>query len=406
MASFQYKAIAPGGKVINDVMDAASESDVTKMIFSKGYRPINITKVKGDKESSEGSGEIQFFKKKVKTEQIVLFTRELVTLLKAGVPMLTAIEALAAQSSKEMGEILDKVYVAVMSGKSFSQALREHPKVFPLLYVNSVYAGEMSGSLDEVLERMVAVLSKDEETKKKVKGAMQYPIFVVVAMVIAFYVLLTQVVPKFADIFAGMNMELPIFTKILIALSEMGQKYGLVIIGMLGVGGALFKYYTSTEKGRLWWDTTVMKVPVIGDLVKKSSMARFTKMFETLNKSGLPILQTLDTVSKAVGNKAIEISLRNVALGVEKGQGISGSLKKENLFPPMVIRMISIGEQSGSLDEMLGSVAQHYDMEVEHAIKALTSMIEPVLTVVIGGAVVVMAFGIFLPMWGMVGAVQ
>lgn len=406
MASYKYKAIAPGGKVLNDVMDAASESEVTKAIFSKGYRPVNITKIKSDKESSEGSGEIQFFKKKIKTEQIVLFTRELVTLLKAGVPMLTAIEALASQSSKEMGEILDKVYVAVMSGKSFSQALREHPKVFPLLYVNSVYAGEMSGSLDEVLERMVAVLSKDEETKKKVKGAMQYPIFVVVAMVIAFYVLLTQVVPKFADIFAGMDMELPIFTKILIALSEIGQKYGLVILGMLAAGGAVFKYYTSTEKGRLWWDTAVMKVPVIGDLVKKSSMARFTKMFETLNKSGLPILQTLDTVSKAVGNKAIEMSLRNVAVGVEKGQGISGSLKKEDLFPPMVIRMISIGEQSGSLDEMLGSVAQHYDMEVEHAIKALTSMIEPVLTVVIGGAVVVMAFGIFLPMWGMVGAVQ
>jgi len=412
MASFQYKAITTTGDVVNDVMNASTEKDVTKALFSKGLRPINIKKAKGAKSAvQEGkptglNTEIEFFKKKVQIDQIVLFTRELVTLLKAGVPMLTALEALASQSSKEMGEILNKVYVSVMSGKSFSQALGEHPKVFPLLYTNSVYAGEMSGSLDEVLERMVQVLAHDEATKKKVKSAMQYPVFVVSAMVVAFYVLLTQVVPKFADIFAGMNMELPIFTKILIGLSEAGQQYGLVILGGLVACAAIFKFYTNTDKGRLWWDTTVMKVPVIGTLVKKSAMARFTKMFETLNKSGLPILQTLDTVSKAVGNKAIEKSLNNVALGVEKGQGISGSLKKEGLFPPMVIRMISIGEQSGSLDDMLGSVASHYDMEVEHAIKGLTAMIEPVLTVVIGGAVVVMAFGIFLPMWGMVGAVQ
>jgi len=264
----------------------------------------------------------------------------------------------------------------------------------------------MSGSLDDVLERMVTVLAHDEDTRKKVKSAMRYPIFVIIAMVGAFLVIMTQVVPKFADIFLGFGMDLPIFTKILIGLSDFASTYFIHIIVVV-VGSIIgFKVMQGTKKGRLWWDDKIMKVPLIGPLVTKSAMARFTKMFETLNKSGLPILQTLNTVAQAVGNTAIENIIRQVAAGVERGEGISGSMKKFNVFPPMVVRMISIGEQSGSLDQMLGSVANHYDVEVEYAIKGITGMIEPILTLVIGGAVVVMAFGIFLPMWGMVGAIH
>ncbi|MCK5145892.1 type II secretion system F family protein [bacterium] len=405
MPLYEYKALTPDGKVITETLDAPNEQGVTKMIFSKGFRPVAVKKIKAAAKSG-GSTEINLFKKKIRLEEVVLFTRELVTLLRAGVPMLTAMEALASQSGEALGEVLNKIYVAIMSGKSFSQSLDQHPDVFPKIYVNSVYAGEMSGSLDEVLERMVQVMQHDEETTRKVKSAMKYPMFVISAMIGAFFVIMTMVVPKFAGIFDSMGMELPIFTKILIALSEFSEKYALYI---LGVGAALFisfKFYVKTDAGRLWWDKILMKIPIIGNLVIKSSMARFTKMFETLNKSGLPILQTLDTVSQAVGNAAMEQTIKQVALGVERGQGISGSMKRFNIFPPMVIRMISIGEQSGSLDEMLGSVASHYDVEVDYAIKNLTSMIEPILTLVIGGAVVVMAFGIFLPMWGMVGAVQ
>ncbi len=408
MPSFQYKAITPSGSIVQEIVEAPNEGGVTKQIFSKGYRPVSITKIKAAKEGEKSSGSmnINLFTKKITTEEIVLFTRELVTLLRAGVPMLTALEALAMQSGEKLGEVLNKLYVSVMSGKSFSQALDEHPKVFPKLYVNSVYAGEMSGSLDDVLERMVTVLAHDEDTRKKVKSAMRYPIFVIIAMVGAFLVIMTQVVPKFADIFLGFGMDLPIFTKILIGLSDFASTYFIHIIVVV-VGSIIgFKVMQGTKKGRLWWDDKIMKVPLIGPLVTKSAMARFTKMFETLNKSGLPILQTLNTVAQAVGNTAIENIIRQVAAGVERGEGISGSMKKFNVFPPMVVRMISIGEQSGSLDQMLGSVANHYDVEVEYAIKGITGMIEPILTLVIGGAVVVMAFGIFLPMWGMVGAIH
>ncbi len=409
MAAFDYKALDASGNMLIDVIDATSEQSARSDLFKKGLRPVSVAKRKLTTSSSsalESSGGSKLFEKPVKTDEIVLFTRELVTLLRAGVPMLTALEALSGQSSKQMSDVVNKIYVDVMSGKSFSQALDKHPKVFSKLFVNSVKAGEMSGSLDEVLERMAVVLKKDEETKKKVKAAMRYPILVIAAMTIAFVIIMTMVIPKFAMIFGGMGVELPMPTKILLGTSNFIQKYFLLIFGVAGGLFGVFKLYTRNPKGKYWWDETKMKIPLIGPLISKSAMARFTTMFETLNKSGLPILQTLNTVSGAVGNRVIEKTIQQVATGVERGEGIAGAMKHFNLFPPMVIRMISIGEQSGSLDEMLSSVAEHYDVEVEYAIKGLTAMIEPILTLVLGGAVVVMAFGIFLPMWNLVGAVQ
>jgi type II secretory pathway component PulF len=403
MPSFEFKAVTSSGQVVTDVLEAVNEQSVSKEIYKKGYRPISIKKKKGAKENAAGGG---FFQKKVKTEEIVLFTNELVTLLKAGVPMLTALEALRSQSMKMMGDVINKLYVDVMSGKSFSQALDRHPHVFSKLYVNSVKAGEVSGALDDVLMRMASVLKHDEETRKKVKGALKYPVFVIVAMLAAFIVIMTMVVPKFAIMFDSLGVQLPLPTRILLGISNFVQEYVLHILGVLVGAFVFFKYYTKTPKGKFWWDGVKMKIPLIGDLVLKGAMARFTKMFETLNRSGLPILQTLNTVAGAVGNVVIESRVRNVASGVEGGQGIAGAMKKHHIFPPMVIQMISIGEQSGSLDDMLGSVANHYDVEVEHAIKGLTSMIEPILTLVLGGAVVIMALGIFLPMWDMVGAVH
>lgn len=404
MPSFECKIMTAQGQVVTQVLEGASEQSVSRELIKNGNRPISIKKRKDQK--GGGGGESGLFAKKIKVDEIVLFTRQLVTLLKAGVPMLTALEALGNQSASQLGEIIKKVYVDVMSGKSFSQALDQHPRVFSKLFVNSVYAGEMSGALDEVLDRMAVVLKKDEETKKQVKGALKYPIFVVMAMIGAFIILMTFVVPKFAGIFEGFGMELPIFTKILIGTSRFVEKNVLAIVGTMAGFFIGIQVMLKNPKGRAIWDAQIMKVPLIGPLITKSAMARFTKMFETLNRSGLPILQTLNTVSGAVGNIAIEKKIKEVAVGVERGEGISGAMKKSGLFPPMVIRMIAIGEQSGSLDNMLNSVASHYDMEVEYAIKGLTSMIEPIMTLALGGAVVVMAFGIFLPMWGMTGAVQ
>ncbi len=402
MPSFDFKAVSPTGQIVNEILEAANEQVVSKEILRKGLRPISIKKRK----EAKGGGELSLFKPKIKTEEIVLFTKEMVTLLRAGVPMLTSLEALSSQSTKVFGEILNKIYIDVMSGKSLSQALDQHPKVFSKLYVNSIHAGEMSGALDEVLERMAGVLQHDEETRKKVKSAMRYPILVVLAMVAAFIVIMTMVVPKFALIFEGLNVDLPIFTRILLGLSDAMKQYVFFIVGFFAVVIIGFQVFVKNSKGRVVWDGFKMKIPLVGNLVVKSALARFTKMFETLNRSGLPIIQTLNTVASAVGNLAIEKTIRQVAVGVEGGQGIAGTMKKYTIFPTMVVRMISIGEQSGSLDDMLGSISNHFDMEVEYAIKGLTSMIEPIITVALGGAVAVMALGIFLPMWNLASAIQ
>ena len=404
MPMFEYKAVSPSGAVVNETVEAANPQKARSEIAKKGYRPLSITEKKDEK--STNIMNMDLFPKKVSMEEIVLFTQELVTLLKAGVPLLTSIEALSSQSSKEFGVVLNKIYVDVMSGKSFSQALDAHPKVFTKLYVNSVRAGEVSGSMDDVLSRMATLLKKDEEMKRQVKGALRYPIIVVSAMVGAFFIIMLKVMPNFTRMFSQMDMELPLPTKILIAMSNFMQAnyLFLVVVIVIGIGG--FLMFIKTEKGRFWWDGIMMKMPVTGNLVVKTAMARFTKMFETLNRSGLPIIQTLNTVCTAVGNVVIESMIREVALSIEKGQGIAQSMKKFDLFPPMVVRMISIGEQSGSLDNMLESIAEHYETEVGHAVKGLISMIEPILTLFIGGGVVVMALAIFMPMWGMVGAVK
>ena len=223
MPPFEYKAVTPSGEIVTDVCDAPNEQGVSREIYGKGFRPIAIKKTKTAKANAMESKSGGFFDKKIKIDEIVLFTKELVTLLRAGVPMLTSLEALGSQSGKQLGEVLNRIYVDVMSGKSFSQALDHHPKVFNKLFVNSVYAGEMSGSLDEVLERMASVLKHDAETRKKVKSALKYPIFVVCAMVAAFLVIMTMVVPKFAMIFSSFDMELPLPTKILMGMSNFIQ---------------------------------------------------------------------------------------------------------------------------------------------------------------------------------------
>ena len=407
MPAFAIKAVTSSGEIITDVLEAPNEQAATRDMYKKGYRPISIKKAKAEKEASSGSGAGGgLFAKKVKLDELVLFTKELVTLLKAGVPMLTALEALAEQSTPQFQEVLNQMNVSIVSGKSLSQAMDMHPKVFSKLYVNSVRAGEVSGSLDDVLIRMTTLLKHDQETKKKVKKAMQYPIFVLSAMIIAFVILMIKVIPNFTSMFASFDMELPLPTRLLMGASNFLQAYILYILGIgaLIIGAILI--YIKTPTGRYQYDSLLLKIPVIGKLVNKSTMARFTKMFETLNRSGLPIIQTLTTVSGALGNTVIEDIVKKVAVGIEKGEGIAGAMKKHDVFPSLVIRMIAIGEQSGSLDDMLDSISNHFDMEVDYAIEGLTSMIEPVLTMVIGGAVVVMAMGIFLPMWSMVGAIQ
>lgn len=397
MPSFEYKAIKPDGSEVTEVMEAKDSDAVTRYLDKLGYLPLKI-------KQSGGGINLKLFsnRRKLKDAEIVMFTRQLVTLLRAGVPLLSCLDALVEQADSEgLKEIIEKIYVDIESGLSLSDAIKRHPKEFSELYINSIRAGEMGGALDKVLERLVELMEHEQETNARIKSAMRYPIIVVVTLVLAFVALMMLVVPNFIDLFTKMKIELPLPTRLLIGFHYVLSNYWyLVIAGLSAIAFGFFKYI-KTEKGAFRWDQFMITVPIFGDLNLKTAMSRFTRMFETLNSSGLPILQTLEITSKTVGNIVIGKEIEKAAAGVLQGAGLAGPLSEGKIFPPMVIRMISIGEQSGSLDTMLLNVSKHYDTEVEYAVKNLTSMIEPVLTVGVGVIVLFLALAIFLPMWSL-----
>jgi MSHA biogenesis protein MshG len=398
---FLYKAIGEDGSIIEDVLEAPNIGVVAEKLDQWGLIPLSIKERKAN--------EISLFRRQAKIgfDEVVLFTKQLYTLLKAGVPFLTSLEALAEQSSNsKMREVIRDLYVSVESGKSFSEALSQHPDVFSKLYISSVKAGEVSGKLDDVLARMTYVMEHEKETREKIKAAMRYPMIVTGALVVAFVVLILLVVPKFAAMFQQLGASLPLPTRILIGLNDLFQNYGLYIAGLIGLAAFAFKQWKNTEKGRAQWDEWILRIPVIGDLILKNSMSRFAKMFETLNRSGLPILQTLEIVADTVGNVYIGSEIRKISEGVERGEGIARPLRRSALFPPMVIRMVAIGEQSGSLDEMLANISAHYDVEVDYALKRMTAMIEPLLTIIIAIFIMFLALAIFLPMWNIMNLIQ
>ena len=401
MPVFQYKAMSASGGVVQDELEAPNPAAVAEKLESLGYIPLNISRKKG------GSSKLFEKKPRVKDNDIIVFTRQLVTLLKAGVPLLSALEALSEQTDNPvMREVIGKIYIDIESGISLSEALAKHPTVFEDMYVNSIRAGEMGGALDDVLLRLADLIEYDRETRSRIKSAMRYPIIVVVSLIVAVIALMMLVVPKFIDMFTQMNIELPLPTRILIAIYEAMSNYWYIGIALIALIIIAFKLWVKTANGRLIWDNVKLKLPIFGPLLMKSYMSRFTRMFETLNRSGLPILQTLEIVSRTVGNAAIGREIEKATIGIRRGDGIAMPLKQSKLFPPMVVRMISIGEQSGSLDEMLHNISEHYEMEVEYAVKGLTSMIEPILTVGLGVIVLFLALAIFLPMWDMTKIAQ
>lgn len=403
MPVYEYKAINESGQQVTGTFEGANPNAVFEYLDKKNMVPVKVNAKKG------GGGGMSFSfgkSKKISNVEKINFTKQLVTLLKAGVPIISCLEALAEQTtSPDFRRILDQVKDDVESGSSFSDALAKHPKLFDDLYVNSVKAGEAGGVLDQVLERIGSLMGYEAEIRQKVKGAIRYPIIVIVGIVIGFALLMTIVVPRFKDIFDQAGVDLPLPTRILLGISEFMQAYWFVLLGVL-IGIIIgFRFYIKTPVGRKNWDAIKLKIPVFGKLFLKTAMSRFSHMFETLNKSGLPILQTMGIVSKTIGNVIVGEEIDKVGQGIEKGKGIAKPMQESKLFPPLVVRMIAVGEQSGSLDEMLKNVSEHYDNEVNYLIENLVGMIEPILTVTIGAMILLLALGIFLPMWDMMQAV-
>jgi type IV pilus assembly protein PilC len=395
MASFVYVARESGsGRQITSSVEAASEQAAIAALLNRNLLVVSIQEKVGKKGRTSGG--------RVALADLVVFTRQLATMIDAGLAMVQSLQALAEQTTnKVMRDVIKDICARVEAGDSFSEALQKHPKAFSRLYVCMVAAGEKGGLLAEILARLATYLENSARLRKKVKSAMMYPTVVTVVAILITIFLLVKVVPVFGEIFDSFGAELPGPTQFLINLSEIVKKYILLI---LVAGGAIvygWFYFIKTPFGRNLWDSYRIRMPIFGVIAHKICLARFTRTLASLVRSGVPILEVLNIVSQTVGNVVMEKAIKSAAVDIERGESISASLAKHPVFPSMIIRMITAGEQTGKIDNMLERVADFLDEEIETTLSGLTSLIEPILIVFLGVVVGGMVICMFLPIFKM-----
>ncbi|KAF0221889.1 MAG: type IV pilus assembly protein [Geobacteraceae bacterium] len=404
MSKFNWEARSKAGSQQKGVMEATSTALVEAQLKRYGFTGISV------KEEGKGlSMELKlpsFGGGKVETKELVVFTRQFATMIDSGLPLVQCLDILAGQQDKQaFKSILYKVKEDVESGSTFADALAKHPKAFDQLYVNLVAAGEVGGILDTILNRLAAYIEKAMKLKKQVKGAMVYPATIMSIAVIVIGVILVFVIPTFAKMFADFGSDLPAPTKFVIALSNFLKKYLIVMIVGFFVLSAAFKKYYATAKGRKLIDSLALKAPIVGPLIRKVSVAKFTRTLGTMISSGVPIMDGLEIVAKTAGNKIVEEAIYKVRQAISEGKTIAEPLEECGVFPPMVVQMISVGEATGAMDAMLNKIADFYDDEVDDAVGALTSMMEPLLMVFLGTTVGGLVVAMYLPIFKLAGAV-
>lgn len=401
MPKFTWEARTKAGAQQKGVMEASNEAMVEAQLKKYGFTGITIKSEKaGFKIPGFGGGG------KVDTKDLVVFTRQFATMIDSGLPLVQCLDILASQQlNKSFKAALYNIKESVEGGSTFADALAKHPKMFDQLYVNLIAAGEVGGILDTILNRLAAYIEKALKLKKQVKGAMVYPATIISIAVVVIGVILVFVIPTFAAMFADFGGTLPMPTLIVIAMSNFLQKYILVIIGVFyGIKVAIGKYY-ATEAGRKIMDRLFLKLPVVGVLIRKVSVAKFTRTLGTMISSGVPIMDGLDIVAKTAGNKVVEEAIYKVRQAISEGKTMAEPLGESGVFPPMVVQMIAVGEATGAMDAMLNKVADFYDDEVDDAVGNLTAMMEPLLMLFLGVTVGGLVIAMYLPIFKLAGAV-
>lgn len=400
MPTYNYKGRSQSGEVISGIIDASTPEAVAEQLFSKGYIPIKIEA--GEKIKSSIGGGWHLFDR-VKAEDLIVFSRQLATLITSGISFLRSLDTLSEQTkSRRLRRIIEAIRKDIEGGSSFSDALSKFPKVFSPLYVSMIRVGEEGGVLDDILERLASLLEHEAATRARIKAATRYPLIVIVSIAIAFFILTTFVVPRFAALYESSKVALPLPTQVLIFLNKAIRTYWPLIIA--AVAGLVFmlRGYIKTPAGRWNWDKLKLRAPIIGSVVEKAVMSRFARVFSTLYRSGIPMLHTLDIVTGTLGNVIIARAVEVIKESVREGKGLAPPMAGTMVFPPMVTQMVAVGEETGALDDMLTKVSDYYDLEVEYAIKNLSTTLEPILLLFIAGMVLFLALGIFLPIWDMI----
>jgi type IV pilus assembly protein PilC len=401
MAEFVWEARGKTGELRKGTMEAETENTVQTRLRSQQLNPTKVKKKARSFDFKIGTG--------VGAKDLVTFTRLFATMIDAGLPIVQCLDILCTQTdNKHFAVVLKDVKSSVEQGSTFSDSLRKHPKVFDPLYTNLVQAGEVGGILDTILNRLAVYIEKNVKLKRQLKGAMVYPTAVLVIFTIVLTVLLVFVIPAFENMFAefGAKDDLPALTKIVIALSRGFVKYLPVTIVLVTAASFAISWVYKRPRGKRFFHRMFLKAPIMGPVLKKIAVARFTRTLGTLLASGVPILDALDIVAKTAGNMVVEEGVMYTRLRISEGKNMAGPLMETNVFPPMVVQMVGVGEQTGALDTMLNKIADFYEEEVDVAVSSLTSLIEPVMMVGIGGTVGVVLVSMYLPIFSIAGHIK
>ncbi len=394
MATFAYKAKNWDGKIVSSEMECENKEACISKLREKGYFVINIAEKKGS-----GGGGFSLFGGSVSSQEVSIFARQFATMIGSGVPLVRCLTILQSQAENPyFKKVINQIRTDVEGGATFSKALEKHPKVFNNLFCSLVKAGEIGGILDTILERLADYLESSEALKAKIKGAMTYPIVVFAIAGLVVVALVMFVLPQFKEIFLGMNIELPWATQFLLSLSDFMVGWWFVVIpGIVLIPLLIWKFF-QTKTGSRIWDTNILRVPNLGMMMRKVAVAKFTRTLGTLISSGVPILQALEVTSQTAGNCVIAEAVDKTRISIREGESIAEPLKSSGVFPPMVVQMIAVGEETGELDKMLTKIADFYDTEVDTAVKGLTSVIEPLVIVVLGIVIGGIVMAVFMPM--------
>lgn len=403
MAFFAYRGRNGSGDLVEGTLEGADAGEAATTLMATGITPVLIDATAGSAAGSRrsfGEAFTAFFQPKVTDEELMLFSRQLYALLKAGVPIMQGLAGLQqSATSPTFGAVLSRVRASLDAGHEFSAALAREAPVFSEFFVNMVRVGETSGRLEEVLLRMFEHIEFSVFMRNQVKSATRYPMFVIGAMAIAIVVINVLVVPAFANVFKSFNAQLPLMTRLLIGFSDFMVAYWWLMAGGAVAAGYLWLSWISTPGGRLIWDEYKLKIPIAGKIISKATLARFARSFALASRSGVPIIQGLSLVARTVENAFITDRVEKMRTGVERGESVLRTAIAARIFTPMVLQMVQVGEESGQLDAMMEDVAQMYQREVEYELKTLSAQIEPILIVFLGVLVLILALGIFLPMW-------
>jgi len=400
MPTFKYRVRDRSGKAMTGTIESPTIEMAGNHLYQTGYFPISI-----EEESTSVSLNLSDLWKrfqKVKTEELIVFSQQLSTLYKAGLPLLSGLKGLRDQTTNQrFKEIIEEIGLQVEGGNTLFGSMSSHPDVFPIVYVNMIRAGETSGRLGESLDRFVTLADRELRSRQRVKEATRYPKIVIFSVIIAFAVLLAFVIPRFAQIFAQFKTPLPLPTRMMIGINNLVHNYWYLLLSAIVIIPILLKRYIKTEKGRIFWDRFKMRIPVFGRLFLIAALSRFAHTFVMLNKSGIPILQTLEITSSTTNNVILSQSIEEINRKVREGRSLADAMKESGRFTPLVIQMVAVGESTGTLDEMLVRITEYYDNELENAIKKMTTYIEPALTLFMGIVVLFLALAVFLPWWNM-----